>query len=189
MPIGKPKVNPVNEFRQIAIDFTNPLEIIREAVSNSFDANASHITILFHHETIDGEDTLKIIIRDNGDGMDQSDLENFFDLGNSSRLNDPNSIGEKGHGTKVYFNSKKLIVKSKKGGQGIEAKMNNVWPSLKQNIIPDYEWELKDIDFDKGTEITVIGYNSKFTAFTHEEIKDYIIRKLSVLDTCFQKKA
>jgi hypothetical protein len=44
-------------------------------------------------------------IEDDGKGMNEEGLTSFFDLGNSLGRNDPEKIGEKGHGTKVYFNS------------------------------------------------------------------------------------
>jgi len=178
MPIRTPEVNQANEFKEIANDFTNPLELIREAISNSFDAKSKNIHLLFNVENIDGEDTFKIVIRDDGDGMDVKDLKNFFDLGNSSRRNDPNSIGEKGHGTKVYFNSKRLIVRSRKKGEGIKAEMKNIFQSLNKGEIPSYEFDKEDIDFDQGTEITIVGYNqSRYSLFTHSQIRDYIIWK------------
>ena len=57
-----------------------------------------------------GEKVLKIQITDNGTGMDLDGLKSFYDLGNSLRRNDEATIGEKGHGTKVFFNSKKIEV-------------------------------------------------------------------------------
>jgi sensor histidine kinase regulating citrate/malate metabolism len=49
-----------------------------------------------------GEPTFKINIEDDGSGMDEDQIKAFFDLGNSTRRGDAASIGEKGHGTKVY---------------------------------------------------------------------------------------
>ena len=43
----KPQVNAEAEFLEIASDFGNPLEIVREAISNSIDAGASLIKIAF----------------------------------------------------------------------------------------------------------------------------------------------
>ena len=41
------KVDETQEFIEIANDFSNPLDLVREAISNSFDAEASKIWILF----------------------------------------------------------------------------------------------------------------------------------------------
>lgn len=176
MPTVIPKVNPANEFKEIATDFTNPLELIREAISNAFDAKAKNIELFFQVVDSGGERILKITIKDDGEGMNVNDLENFFDLGNSSRKNDPDCIGEKGHGTKVYFNSKSLIIKSVKEGVGIKAEMKNIFQRLNQGEIPPYDWEYEELPFDRGTEISIYGYNqAKYGLFTHDQIKDYIL--------------
>lgn len=179
MPQRTPEVNHVNEFREIANDFTNPLEIIREAISNSFDARAKNITLTFDVIDVDGTPIFKIVIRDDGEGMNTDDLVHFFDLGNSKRREDHTTIGEKGHGTKVYFNSTKLVVKSKKEGfPGITAEMKKIWPSLNKGIIPPYEYHEGDNGIAKGTEVSVWGYNqSQLSLFTHAQIKDYILWK------------
>lgn len=56
----EPEVNQANEFLEIANDFTDPLELVREAISNAFDANATIITLSFDVVKIDGEDILKL---------------------------------------------------------------------------------------------------------------------------------
>lgn len=102
-----PKVDPTREFIEIAYDFSNPLDLVREGISNSFDAGATEIEISFSVIDEYGEKLLITEINDNGHGMDKEGLQSFFDLGNSTRRDDKNTIGEKGHGTKVYLNSAK----------------------------------------------------------------------------------
>ena len=36
--IIEPKVDSAQEFIEIALDFSNPLDLVREAISNAFDA-------------------------------------------------------------------------------------------------------------------------------------------------------
>lgn len=43
----RPKVNEAREFLEIAKDFKDPREIIREALSNSWDAEASKVSLRF----------------------------------------------------------------------------------------------------------------------------------------------
>jgi hypothetical protein len=174
-----PQVNHVNEFLEISNDFTNPLEIIREAISNSFDAKAQNITLTFDVVNIDGEQTFRITIRDDGEGMNSDDLIHFFDLGNSKRRHDRTTIGEKGHGTKVYFNSKHLFIRSKKAGSPpLKAEMHNILAALNRGVVPPYEYDEDPNGLDQGTEITVLSYNQgKLGVFTHNQIKDYIIWK------------
>lgn len=105
-----PEVNSSQEFIEIAQDFSNPLDLVREGISNGFDAHAKNMTMNFCVISDCGERVLKIEIIDDGDGMDDKGLKSFFDLGNSMRRetkDETGAIGEKGHGTKVYFNSKK----------------------------------------------------------------------------------
>lgn len=111
-----PTVDQAQEFIEIANDFANPLDLVREAISNAFDAHAKDITLAFETEQISGETTFVIRLIDNGDGMGRAELQSFFDLGNSTRRTDNTTIGEKGHGTKVYFNAKKLIVDTQREG-------------------------------------------------------------------------
>ena len=123
-----PKVDETQEFIEIANDFSNPLELVREAISNSYDAKATEIKIKFIVENDYGEALLKIEIEDNGSGMDNEGLQSFFDLGNSLRRKDKDSIGEKGHGTKVYFNSKRIEVTTWKDGTEFIATMDVFQP-------------------------------------------------------------
>ena len=176
--IKTPKVNQVNEFKEIANNFANPLEIVREAISNSVDARANSIHLLFDTVNHYGENLLRIVIKDNGKGMNEDELENFFDLGNSTKIGDSESIGEKGHGTKVFFHSREINLTTFKDGKCIKAAMRDISKNLNQNIIPSYEYTITEEEEKQGTEIEIIGYNlNKFSAFKHETLKDYILWK------------
>jgi len=117
MPTFKPEVNEASEFLEISSDFGDPKEIIREAISNSFDAKATEIHISAVIDKSVGEDELVITISDNGEGMGEEELKYFFGLGftNRKKLDKlgkkiTEAIGEKGHGTKIYFNSRRIEV-------------------------------------------------------------------------------
>lgn len=185
----QPKVNQVNEFKEIANNFANPLEIVREAISNCIDARANEIHLLFDIINHFGEDLFRVKIMDNGKGMNEEELESFFDLGNSTKINDNESIGEKGHGTKVYFHSKQVKLKTQKMGKCIVAEMNDIYKNLNQNIIPEYVYTVTDCENEKnGTEIEIIGYNlNKYSVFKHEILKDYILwkTKFGAIDSVF----
>lgn len=169
-----PKVDETQEFIEIANDFSNPLDLVREAVSNSYDAGASTIHISFEVVKKYGESILKIVIKDDGSGMTREQLQNFFDLGNSTRRGDGDSIGEKGHGTKVYFNSNRIEVRTSCGESGFLAVMNEPFKKLFDRQIPSVEVENID-NAEKGTEIVIFGYNNnRRDRFTHPILKDYI---------------
>lgn len=169
-----PKVDETQEFIEIANDFSNPLDLVREAISNSYDAKASEVWISFEVIKQYGESVLVIILKDNGSGMTSNQLQNFFDLGNSTRRDEENTIGEKGHGTKVYFNSKKIEVKTSSNGSGFIAVMEQPFKKLFDREIPTVDVTPFD-GVEQGTEITIYGYNSnRRDKFTHSILKDYI---------------
>lgn len=90
----KPQVNSEAEFLEIASDFGNPLEIVREAISNSIDARAKNIAIAFTVEEVDGAATLVITIEDDGEGMTRDVLaRDFWGLGYSTSRDDRTKKG------------------------------------------------------------------------------------------------
>lgn len=171
-----PRVDETQEFIEIANDFSNPLDLVREGISNSFDAKATKVSILFDVIKQYGEKVLKITLEDNGDGMDEVGLQSFFDLGNSLSRDKDENIGEKGHGTKVYFNSSEIIVFTKKEGQtGFKATMKDPIRKLFNREIPKVQVEEIELD-DNGTTIEIYGYNNnRRDKFTHNHVKDYVL--------------
>jgi hypothetical protein len=178
----KPEVNASKEFLEISSDFGDPRELIREAISNSFDANATEIRISAIVDKSSGEDELVITIQDNGEGMEEDELKLFFGLGltNRQRLDRlgrkvSEAIGEKGHGTKIYFNSKRIEVETIKNGKYIRAHFDNPKKNLRIGNIPEVEYEVANTESQQGTKIVVCGYNeNNQSGFSHEELKDYI---------------
>ncbi len=171
-----PSVDPTQEFVEIAYDFANPLDLVREGISNSFDAEATEIEILFEVETEYGEKVLIITINDNGHGMSKPELQSFFDLGNSTRRDDDSAIGEKGHGTKVYFNSSEINVTTTHNGTRYVAVMETPIKKLHDHIIPLVSVTAETCDDPNGTSIVIKGYNNnRRDKFTHEILKDYIL--------------
>ena len=172
-----PEVDSAQEFIEIAFDFSNPLDLVREGISNAFDAGAKNINLDFHVDTEYGEKVLKIVIEDDGSGMDQDGLKSFFDLGNSMCRNDDSAIGEKGHGTKVYFNSGKIEIITYKNGKKYFATMEQPSKKLYNREIPEVSVEIEDDNENNhGTKIIISGYNNnRRQVFTHAQIKDYII--------------
>jgi len=184
-----PRVDETQEFIEIANDFSNPLDLVREAISNAYDANSLEIKIKFEVESDYGESTLKITIEDNGNGMNNEGLQSFFDLGNSLRREEMEAIGEKGHGTKVYFNSRQIEVITWRDGIELHAIMNEPFRNLYDRQIPIVEVEEKKAETEtSGTIIIIKGYNNnRRDRFTHEILKDYILwfTKHGSIETAF----
>jgi len=171
-----PAVDQTQEFIEIANDFANPLDLVREAISNAFDAHATDIRLEFETELIAGETTSVIRLTDNGEGMGRTELQSFFDLGNSTRRADKTTIGEKGHGTKVYFNAKKLIVDTQRNGIRYVASLDAPFSRLHDRKIPEViVREEPSETTSSGTTITIYGYNNnRRDRFTHSRIRDHI---------------
>jgi hypothetical protein len=170
-----PKVHETNEFIEIANDFSNPLEIVREAISNAYDANAFEVTLDFSTIQEAGEAISVIEIHDNGDGMDEEGLQAFFDLGNSLNREKSDAIGEKGHGTKVYFNSKSIEVSTVNEGTKLLAFVKHPYKTLFDGELPKVNVNKSKTDENNSTTIIIKGYqNNRRDKFTHGQIKDYI---------------
>ena len=149
-----PKVNEVNEFLEIASDFEDPLEVIRESLSNSYDAEADSVDITIRSRP-DGSD---IIIEDNGHGMNERDLESFFDLGNSRKTD---SIGYKGHGTKIFYKSDHIEVTTVHEGTSYRAVMSEPWEKLNNKTLPEYELTKNSVrKGNPGTKIKITNFRS-----------------------------
>lgn len=188
----EPKVIVAEEFREIACDFSNPLDLVREAISNSFDARATEIKISFDAIEVEGvPNVLQITIEDNGEGMDTIGLQAFFDLGNSTRRNSSGTIGEKGHGTKVYFKSQYLEVLTWRNGQELHAIMDKPFATLYQHQTPIAKVEsVNNSQHNPGTKIIIRGYNNnELRPFNHERLKDHIMwfTTFGSIEGCFSQ--
>jgi hypothetical protein len=172
-----PTVDQAQEFIEIANDFANPLDLVREAISNAFDAHATDIRLTFETEVISGETTFVIRLTDNGDGMGRQELQSFFDLGNSTRRADKSTIGEKGHGTKVYFNAKQLTVDTQRDGVRFIALLDSPFSKLHDRKIPEVTVRQEPSETTAtGTTVTIYGYNNnRRERFTHSRLRDHIL--------------
>jgi hypothetical protein len=172
----EPKVNETREFIEIANDFANPLDIIREAISNAYDAESTKIDMSFDVIQEDGESIFKITMSDNGKGMNEDELKAFFDLGNSTRRKSDVAIGEKGHGTKVYFNSKKILVTTIKDNMKIIGEAVDPYKELHSGRKPIIHIATSNEQLPSGTKIEIWEYNkNRRDKFTHAIIKDHVL--------------
>lgn len=178
-----PDVSPADEFLEISNDFTDSKELVREAVSNAFDAGAAVLKIRAHIDRSMGTDELVLELEDDGEGLDEEALRSFFGLGFSTRREKDDhgnkasdAIGEKGHGTKIYFNSRRIELRTIREGQMIRAHMDEPLKMLRQGHLPKAYYTTEPTDATPGTVVTVRGYNSNNQAgFGHEELRDYLV--------------
>ena len=176
--IIEPKVNELWEIREIANDFTEPLEIFREAISNAYDAKATKIEIEVYVDEKNEYNKFTIKISDNGKGMNLEQLKNFWSLGFSEKRDDPKLIGAKGHGTAIYLKSDYIRVRTTSKEGAYESECIRPFNDLKNGR--RYMPKTKKIEpfTSTGTEIILEGYvkdESDYKYFRQNVIKDYII--------------
>lgn len=131
--------------------------VVAEAVSNSWDAEATRACI-----TIDKD---KLTVEDNGKGMNRKDFqEKFLEVGYSRREDKDNKskrnvIGRKGIGKLAMLSiSEKIIILSKKEDQEITGgKINN--PELDKKIKEKEEYSLENLSDREKREL--FGKNKK----------------------------
>lgn len=172
----EPKVNNVAEFLEIAGDFGDPMELFRESLHNAFDWHATEFHISINVEEIAGSEKLVIELKDNGDGMTKDRIvNNFWNLGDSASKNDQGKIGEKGHGTKIYLRSDRIIVHTSDGEKSYESVCESAFGCLNSTQI--HTPMLREIDgvYDKGTTVRLEGYNQNdMGQYTQDIVKDYL---------------
>lgn len=174
----KPQVNEHAEFFEIANDFGDPLEILREAIANSIDAGATWVRIAFTVEEIEGAATLVLQIDDNGSGMSFEILSNdFWGLGFSRAREDKDKIGEKGHGTKIYLRSERVVVRTQAVDEAAESLCDRPMRSLTKREC--HSPRIRKIDKYQdttGTSIRIEGYNqNERSQFVQDVVKDYLL--------------
>lgn len=186
---GKPIVKAERSFREIVENFTDPREVIREAISNSLDWSASIIRIIIYEDATRADRELVIKIWDNGLGLTRERFSAFWNLADSPGLQKDKfgrklggRIGEKGHGTKTFWKCRQIEVESiarEEDGSNwhILGEMKEPINTLIQDKkVPDYEYvEAPGQGQETFTEVTIRGYHTHSNEdFRHETLKDYI---------------
>jgi len=173
MKIYTPIIKEAAIFKEIAQNIINPLEILREGISNSVDCDSRSIYITVKRD-IGGSFFIEII--DEGNGMNIDTLHKFFNLGDSNK--NSLGIGEKGLGTKTYYKSNKITVYTQmKNGIAYKAVMDKPWAKLIKNNIPQYTIdEIQSEEERVGTIITIENYcvDNPERYFNYETMRDYI---------------
>lgn len=168
----RPRVNEAKEFIEIAKDFKSGLELLREALSNSWDANATTVDISIDTFLLPAtgrgrrKTRLNVTVQDNGDGMDETELGYFFNLGDSHKP--AGSIGTKGHGTKIYYKSSGINVRTHRATTTLEAETEvPPWDSLQSGTVPTYRYTASDNkSHERGTTVNVTAFDSPPAEFS-----------------------
>jgi hypothetical protein len=184
------QVDELDMLRQMVQNFNRPLELLREAISNSYDAGANNIDVLVKRQPWEGEQRWIVKIRDDGAGMVRDEkppneytgsLKDFFKLGGSARHRETryDPVGEKCLGIKLAFHSDFLKVKTW-AGAGFPvwiAECYRPWASIFKGQFPNITYTEKANEKTEHpfTEIEVVGfYDNDGSHFQADEIEDYI---------------
>lgn len=140
--MSKNEINPsparlVESLRDTGYNFGSA---ISDIVDNSIAANATQVHLFILSE-VDGN--VKILIADNGDGLDEDGIKNALKYGSEKRAN-PKSLGKFGMGLKTASTSFCRHV-------AILSKQSNIYHSKAldlNHIIKNDTWELIDKVFD-----------------------------------------
>ncbi len=117
------KLNLSNLVRELADNRERALEILREALSNAKDHGATKVFVRTKREA---STDVSLTILDNGEGMNSARLEAFWGVGASSKENSPQPIGYKGHGTKLFFDCRRLVVMTRTSSPGDVWRMSSL---------------------------------------------------------------
>ncbi len=170
------EIDEVRILQQIVGEKHHPLAVIREAISNSWDACAERCRVRISAGRTSGTD---IEFLDDGTGISEPDFAYFFGLGFSHKEG-PDAIGHKGLGTKLYFNSDNITVYSKtRTGQTYQGVLERPRETLEQGQIPSFEVEESELGkfpFDSGTRIILQGVPASLRSplFASDYLKAYI---------------
>ncbi|WP_298746924.1 ATP-binding protein [uncultured Serinicoccus sp.] len=187
MSSHKSHVSQESLLRQAVLNTSQSIELLREAVSNSVDADAHLIDIKI---TNAGGDIWNIVIQDNGNGMEDKHMMAFFNAGDSVKDFPQTSIGEKGLGSKTSFVAKEIVVESRRHTNPtalLVGTMIDPLAELAAGKMPTYTIETDPAGHtpsltSRGTRITLAGvhltsFNGKKTSDA-QEVADRVLHYL-----------
>lgn len=179
----------LNVLEHLGINlYSNVPSVLSEVVANSWDADASRVTIAFDR-TQD-----RIVIQDDGMGMTEAEVNaRFLTVGYRRRDKQPGRtkkgrapMGRKGIGKLSLFSIAECIdVETVRDGERSAFRM--LLSSMRQAIRVDegkYRPEPRDkatIDFEHGTRITLSTLKKRQTISTSEGLRKRVARRFSII--------
>lgn len=130
MSVREVQINKGYELYQIITDFGEPLEIFREAFQNAVDEDARKVFChVYEKQRMSGSELI-IDIWNDGAALKKENVENFFGLAKSTKVDENNmpikgKLGYKGHGAKIFFNARMVQICSKEGTEEWGVNLDN----------------------------------------------------------------
>lgn len=180
----------VSVMKQLILERSHPLELIRELISNSgaqeVGARNIHVTYFVHPEYGHAFEVL-----DDGCGMNFTNrrdfpgrLDRFLGLGFSAVAGlEADEFSWKGIGSKLTYHSRRIEIETSTGKAAYSVVVNEPWETIEHGKIPRPQVGEMPIDSNQwtGTRIKVFGHPPyKQTPFTFEEIYDYLVHRTFV---------
>lgn len=184
-------LNEVNIAQQLIKEIKNPLDLLRELISNSAakEVKAKEIKITVQH-LLEGT---QFSVEDNGIGMDLTKnvsnigrLDRFLSFGYSGGAGYASfEFSWKGIGSKLAFRSKRLDVETvTESGKRYNVRLIEPWDSIeKEKQLPKPTYDERSVKPERhGTKITVSGYPLYRLVDTQQEyyfnnIKNYLLHR------------
>ncbi len=168
--------------------YSNIPAVLSEVVANSYDADASEVTI-----TIDSGKG-EIVIKDDGNGMTRDDInQKYLNVGYQKRVKEPGKtskgrdpMGRKGIGKLAVFSIADTVdVYSIKNGEPSALRMNSQDIKRQIKLTPKEPYhptplDTKLVDFDRGTRI-VLGDLKKSVNRTEKFLRRRLARRFSII--------
>lgn len=193
MSTNEVQINKGYELYQIITDFGEPLEIFREAFQNAIDENASAVFChVYEKQKMSGTELI-IDIWNNGNSLKKENVPNFFGLAKSTKVDENNmpvkgKLGYKGHGSKIFFNAKKVQICSKNGNEEWCVELDEPLIQLEDSNTLRYSDFLDThqinmqlpSDWQQGFMVRIIApkhFNTLHTQFklNHMYLRDYVM--------------
>jgi hypothetical protein len=142
--------------------YTENIELLRELINNSYDADATEVKVTIKND--------EVIVEDNGSGMDMEGLKQYFNIGSPYKKENPKSpkfgrfrIGEFGIGKfSVLSNCDYFEVYTRKGNFAGRVIFNKKeWEQEKDKWQLPFYLETPD-DKPDGTKVFLKGLKKKF---------------------------
>lgn len=189
--MGQAHVNEGYELYQIITDFGDPLEIFREGIQNSFDADATKMYVRVYEEPHLGGKKLIIEMIDNGHGIKKDKINVFFDIANSTKVDSSflptgQKHGYKGHGSKVFFCADQVTICSKtKDGEYWASTLNDPLKQLGETKELHYSDPCDDPnslrislpqEWESGFIVRIVSPRVFLTQHTHAQLNHKVLR-------------
>ena len=187
-PVYEMRLN-LNVLEHLGINlYSNVPSVLAEVVANSWDADATDVDVRFD-ATKDA-----IVIQDNGEGMDFEDVNSkFLKVGYRRRDKQPGKtkknrspMGRKGIGKLSLFSIAKYIkVETVKDGNvnAFEMRIEDIRQKIdaETDCYNPIAVSTKNIDFERGTRITLSGLKKKQTFSAVAGLRKRLARRFSII--------